>query len=40
MSGEEAQDRIEWRRLIKNRPQIKVGKDAEEEDSHVFSFFN
>ena len=31
--SEEAQDRVKWRRLIRNiDPQIKVGKDAEEED--------
>ena len=31
---EEAQDRVQWRHLIsikKDRPDIKVGKDAEEE---------
>ena len=31
MSGEEAQDRVQWARLIRNiGPHIKVGKDAEE----------
>ena len=33
LSGEEAQDRIQWRRLIRIiDPQVKVGKDAEEEE--------
>ena len=33
LSGEEAQDRVQWRCLIrKHRPHIIVGKDAEEEE--------
>ena len=34
LSGEEAQDRVQWRRLLRNiEPTfIKVVKDAEEED--------
>ena len=32
LSGEEAQDRVKWKRLLRNiHPHIKVGKDAEEE---------
>ena len=31
LSGEEAQDRVQWMRLIINRNSVKVGKDAEEE---------
>ena len=42
LSGEEAQDRVKWRRLVRHiDPHIKVGKDAEEEDSmHVYIYFN
>ena len=33
LSGEKAQDRVQWRRLIRIiDPHIKVGKDAEEEE--------
>ena len=31
LSGEAAQDRVQWRRL-NHQPHIKVGKDAEEEE--------
>ena len=36
LSGEETQDRVQWRRLKyeTSTPPIKLGKDAEEEDSN------
>ena len=36
LSGEDAQDRVQRRRLIRNiDPHVKVGKDAEEEEVHL-----
>ena len=36
LSGEEAQDRVQWRRLVRNiDPHIKVGKDAEEDPDSI-----
>ena len=35
LSEDEAQDRVQWRRLIRNiDPHVKMGKDAEEEEVH------
>ena len=37
-SGEEAQDRVQWRRLMRNiDTHVNVGKDAEEELSACLS---
>ena len=38
LSGEEAQHRVQWRRLETHQPHIEVGKDAKEEEMY-FDYF-
>ena len=41
LSGEEAQGRVKWRRLIRNiDPHIKSGKDVDEEGSYIVRICN